>query len=136
MEWSGEYGYNFYHFYLKYYWLLIYVFQIWGSFPLKLIINWGNLVNYTFLSKVEAFIFSIQSLQNWETLSLCLFSWKYSYLNELNKNLYSQLKILLILSWFWLKCPIWRINNQIWSNSYKELKWTLWNHKAPWKKQT
>ena len=60
-----------------------------GSFPLKLIINWGNLVNYTFLSKVEVFLFSILPLQNWETLLLFLFSWKYSYLNELNKNLFS-----------------------------------------------
>jgi len=60
-----------------------------GSFPLKLIINWGNLVNYTFLSKVEDFLFSILSLHNWETLLLFLFSWKYSYLNELNKNLFS-----------------------------------------------
>ena len=70
-EWTGEYAYNFYGFYLKNYWFESVFSRYKENLSLKLIMTYDNLVKlYTFVSKIETFTFSLYwYLQILETTS-------------------------------------------------------------------
>ena len=70
-EWTGEYAYNFYGFYLKNYWFESVFSRYKENLSLKLIITYDNLVKlYIFVSKIETFTFSLYwYLQILETTS-------------------------------------------------------------------
>ena len=68
-EWTGEYAYKFYGFYLKNYWFESVFSRYKENLSLKLIMTSSNLVKlYTFVSKIETFTFSIWYLQILETI--------------------------------------------------------------------
>ena len=60
IEWTGEYAYNFYGFYLKNNWFESVFSRYKENLSLKLIMTYDNLVKlYTFVSKIETFTFSL-----------------------------------------------------------------------------